>query len=85
MPAEFLSSFTKNESPSRFCHGGSVGTTSIMNTQGPTPIDITVILCTYNRCEGLAGALQSIAASQVASSVTWEVLVVDNNSTDKTR
>ena len=33
----------------------------------------------------MAGALQGIAASQVASSVTWEVLVVDNNSTDQTR
>jgi glucosyl-dolichyl phosphate glucuronosyltransferase len=62
-----------------------VGTTSILSTQGPATLDITVILCTYNRCEDLAGALQSIAASQVASSVTWEVLVVDNNSTDRTR
>jgi GT2 family glycosyltransferase len=33
----------------------------------------------------LAGALESIAVSQVPSSVTWEVLVVDNNSTDRTR
>jgi glucosyl-dolichyl phosphate glucuronosyltransferase len=47
--------------------------------------DVTVILCTYNRCEDLAGALGSIAASQVTNSVTWEVLVVDNNSTDQTR
>ena len=46
---------------------------------------ITVILCTYNRCRDLAGTLESVAASQVPSSVTWEVLVVDNNSTDQTR
>ena len=59
--------------------------TSTVDTQGFATLDITVILCTYNRCEVLAGALQSIATSQVASSVTWEVLVVDNNSTDQTR
>ena len=59
--------------------------TSTLDTQGFATFDVTVILCTYNRCEDLAGALQSIAASQVASSVTWEVLVVDNNSTDQTR
>jgi glycosyltransferase involved in cell wall biosynthesis len=46
---------------------------------------ITVILCTYNRCRSLANALGSLAASEVPESVTWEVLVVDNNSKDRTR
>lgn len=46
---------------------------------------ITVIVCTYNRCETLKRALESIATSVVPSSVVWEVLVVDNNSTDHTR
>jgi glycosyltransferase involved in cell wall biosynthesis len=59
--------------------------TSRLDTEGCATVDITVILCTYNRCEDLAVALQSIAISQVASSITWEVLVVDNNSTDQTR
>lgn len=45
----------------------------------------TVILCTYNRCQSLAKALKSIAVSVVSPSIAWEVLVVDNNSTDKTR
>lgn len=58
---------------------------STLDTRSRATLDILVILCTYNRCEDLAGALQSIADSQVASSVTWEVLVVDNNSTDRTR
>ncbi len=58
---------------------------STLDAQSRATCDITVILCTYNRCGDLAGALESIAASQVPSSVTWEVLVVDNNSTDKTR
>ncbi len=46
---------------------------------------ITVILCTYNRCESLAKTLESIAASILPESVEWEVLVVDNNSKDQTR
>lgn len=46
---------------------------------------ISVILCTYNRCQGLAKALASIAASTLPNSVDWEVLVVDNNSSDRTR
>ena len=62
-----------------------MGPISTPDTKGSATVDITVILCTYNRCQDLAGALQSIAISQVASSVTWEVLVVDNNSTDRTR
>jgi glycosyltransferase involved in cell wall biosynthesis len=48
-------------------------------------MNITVILCTYNRCLSLAKALASIAASTLPESVRWEVLVVDNNSTDQTR
>jgi glucosyl-dolichyl phosphate glucuronosyltransferase len=48
-------------------------------------VTITVILCTYNRCEVLANALQSVAASTLPEGVEWEVLVVDNNSTDQTR
>ncbi|MGA9061100.1 MAG: glycosyltransferase [Terracidiphilus sp.] len=46
---------------------------------------ITVILCTYNRCRCLAKALESLAAQVVPTSVQWEVLVVDNNSTDQTQ
>ena len=46
---------------------------------------ITVILCTYNRCQSLAKALESVAASELPSGVEWEVLVVDNNSRDQTR
>jgi glucosyl-dolichyl phosphate glucuronosyltransferase len=48
-------------------------------------MNITVILCTYNRCASLPRALASVAASELPSAVKWEVLVVDNNSTDETR
>jgi glycosyltransferase involved in cell wall biosynthesis len=46
---------------------------------------ITVILCTYNRCEILSKALASVAVSNVPEFIQWEVLVVDNNSKDQTR
>lgn len=46
---------------------------------------ITVILCTFNRCESLAKALESVAVSEFPDSVGWEVLAVDNNSKDQTR
>jgi glucosyl-dolichyl phosphate glucuronosyltransferase len=48
-------------------------------------MNITVILCTYNRCQCLARALDSLAASILPASVEWEILVVDNNSSDQTR
>jgi glucosyl-dolichyl phosphate glucuronosyltransferase len=48
-------------------------------------LQVTVILCTYNRCGSLIEALESVAASSMPESVEWDVLVVDNNSRDKTR
>jgi len=48
-------------------------------------MNITVIVCTYNRCQSLAKALGSVAASTLPDSIKWEVIVVDNNSSDRTR
>jgi glycosyltransferase involved in cell wall biosynthesis len=45
----------------------------------------TVILCSYNHCQSLARTLESLAASILPAEVGWEVLVVDNNSNDRTR
>jgi len=45
----------------------------------------TVILCTYNRCESLRIALETLAGQIVPEDCPWEVLVVDNNSADRTR
>lgn len=45
---------------------------------------ITVVLCTYNRSELLSKALNSVAGQMLPRSIEWEVLVVDNNSTDRT-
>lgn len=47
-------------------------------------MDFSVILCTFNRCQRLATALESVAASQLAAA-SWEILVIDNNSNDQTR
>jgi glycosyltransferase involved in cell wall biosynthesis len=46
---------------------------------------ITIILCTYNRCQSLKKALESVAALRLPESDDWEALVVDNNSSDQTR
>ncbi len=46
---------------------------------------IAIILCTYSRAQSLARALGSVASSMVPDDVTWEVLVIDNNSSDNTR
>lgn len=48
-------------------------------------MDITVILCTYNRSESLATAMKSAAALLLPESIEWEILVLDNNSKDRTR
>jgi glycosyltransferase involved in cell wall biosynthesis len=46
--------------------------------------NVTLLVCTYNRCDDLREMLES-ALAQTASDFTYEVLVVDNNSSDETR
>ncbi len=48
-------------------------------------MDISVIICTYNRAESLRRTLQSCRELLVPEGVTWELLIVDNNSTDHTQ
>lgn len=45
---------------------------------------VTVGICTWNRCTLLAQGLGELARATVPSGVDWEVLVVNNNSTDAT-
>lgn len=45
---------------------------------------ISVIVCTYNRSDMLAGCLESLC-QQTMNQSKYEVIVVDNNSTDDTR
>jgi glycosyltransferase involved in cell wall biosynthesis len=50
----------------------------------PDVLDATVLISTYNRAALLAETLDSLRET-VASGLTWDVVVVDNNSTDETR
>jgi len=45
---------------------------------------ISVIICTHNRCESLARTLNSLTQMSVPQDLTWELLVIDNNSSDRT-
>lgn len=46
-------------------------------------IEISLIICTRNRAEGLKRTLESV--SRLRSRHSWELVVVDNGSTDHTR
>jgi glucosyl-dolichyl phosphate glucuronosyltransferase len=50
----------------------------------PIDLEISVVLCTYNRAEVLPRALERLL-QQDPSNVPYEVVLVDNNSTDATR
>ena len=45
----------------------------------------SVIVCTYNRATLLPRTLRSLQAQALRPGIEWEVLVVDNNSSDDTR
>lgn len=47
-------------------------------------LDLSVVVCTYNRADLLARTLASIARAEQPGDRTWELLVVDNRSTDHT-
>ena len=50
-----------------------------------THFDVTVVICTWNRAARLAETLTALERMQVASDISWDVVVVDNNSDDETR
>jgi GT2 family glycosyltransferase len=45
---------------------------------------VSVVISTFNRSRFLAGSLEGFARQRVSSSVAFEVIVVDNNSSDDT-
>lgn len=47
-------------------------------------IDISVVVCTYNRAEMLRFALESLIWQDTDGKFTYEILVIDDNSTDGT-
>jgi glycosyltransferase involved in cell wall biosynthesis len=48
-------------------------------------VNASVILCTHNRSGSLKRALASLSELEVPAGREWELVVVDNNSTDDTR
>lgn len=47
-------------------------------------MEISVVLATYNRAASLQTTLATFAEQKVPSGFSWELLIVDNNSTDST-
>jgi glucosyl-dolichyl phosphate glucuronosyltransferase len=45
---------------------------------------ISVVVCTYNRASSLGKTLDSLRQMIVPSELNWELIIVDNNSTDNT-
>ena len=54
----------------------------VKKLMGMKPAKVSIVICTYNRCEELEKTLQSICA---VTYEPFEVIVVDNNSTDDTK
>ncbi len=48
-------------------------------------MDVSVVISTYNRAPMLPDALQSILQSGEGADFEWEIVVVDNNSSDDTK
>ena len=64
--------------------GANTGAPAI--TPGTAPqVDATILICTYNRAAYLASTLDSLASMPADPGFSWNVLVVDNNSSDDTR
>jgi cellulose synthase/poly-beta-1,6-N-acetylglucosamine synthase-like glycosyltransferase len=47
-------------------------------------MDITIAICTYNGAEDVPDVLDHLQAQEEVNHIQWEVIVVDNNSTDST-
>ncbi len=47
-------------------------------------MDISVIICTFNRSSHLRNVLKSLSEQVVDEKLIWEIVVVDNNSKDDT-
>ncbi len=46
---------------------------------------ISIIVCTYNRCQSLRDTLIALKKQRFSDDVSVELIVIDNNSTDSTR
>lgn len=59
--------------------------TPVTNTiESDNPVDASIVVCTFNRAEMLREALSSLICQRVGGDRQYEILVVDNGSTDDT-
>jgi glucosyl-dolichyl phosphate glucuronosyltransferase len=49
------------------------------------PVDVSIIIPTFNRCESLRETIQSLKRQQFSSSIQVELIIVNNNSSDRTQ
>ena len=54
------------------------------DTRGMARMDLTVVICTRNRASPLRRTLENLAATKPSPGTVWELVVVDNGSTDET-
>src|SRR3954463_7414909 len=47
-------------------------------------LTITIAICTWNRSASLSRTLTSLRDMQIPAGIEWEVVVINNNSTDDT-
>lgn len=47
--------------------------------------DVSIVVCTYNRAASLGLTLAALAAQATPTRILWELIIVDNNSTDATQ
>src|ERR1035441_201146 len=52
--------------------------------EGGTLVDISVVICTYNRRNALTSALQSVIRQETADGFTFEIVIIDDGSIDGT-
>jgi glycosyltransferase involved in cell wall biosynthesis len=45
---------------------------------------VTIAICSFNRAESLSRTLDSLVPMRVPSDISWELLIINNNSTDHT-
>ena len=73
---------------------GKLGIETDMNGRGTihsielndsnSSMDVSIIICTFNRANFLRGLLQVLTEQIVPANIRWEVIVVDNRSDDDT-
>ena len=50
----------------------------------PRGVDVSVVICTFNGQDRLPEVLDALMVQTVPPEIRWEIVVVDNNSTDRT-